>query len=58
MRAYAPVLEEIRSEFAGPVEILNIGDSLRAGQIISGVQAGRDILLTLERLEFLSRDRA
>lgn len=58
MRAYAPVLEEIRSNFAGSAEILNIGDSMRAGQIISGVQAGRNILLTLERFGFLAPDRA
>lgn len=56
MRAYAPVLEQIRSEFAGSAEILNIGDSLKAGQIISGVEAGRNILLTLERFGFLPSD--
>ena len=53
MRAYAPDLEEIRTNFRGSAEILNIGDSRKAGQIISGVQEGRNILLTLERLGFL-----
>ncbi|QAT48944.1 FAD-dependent oxidoreductase [Caproiciproducens sp. NJN-50] len=56
MRPYAPVLDGLRSDFSGSVEILNIGDSLKAGQIISGVQAGRNVLLTLERLGFLAPD--
>ncbi|MCI1964943.1 MAG: NAD(P)/FAD-dependent oxidoreductase [Oscillospiraceae bacterium] len=56
MRPFAPALEEINSEFAGAAEILNIGDSLKAGQIISGVRSGRNILRTLRRFGFLISD--
>ena len=37
-----------------PVEVLNIGDSVRARRIIDGTDAGRHMVLnTLERLNYL-----
>ena len=48
MRANAPVLDEIREAFADTnVEIINIGDSVRARRIIDGVQEGHNILNVL-----------
>ena len=48
MRANAPVLEEIREAYADTnVEIINIGDSVRARRIIDGVQEGHNILRVL-----------
>lgn len=45
MRANAPVLESLRENFdSSKVEIVNIGDSVRARRIIEGVQEGRNIL--------------
>ena len=35
------------------VEIVNIGDSKRARRIIEGTEEGRNILLTLEKHDFL-----
>ena len=47
-RANAPVLDEIREAFADTnVEIINIGDSVRARRIIDGVQEGHNILNVL-----------
>ena len=56
MKANAPVWESIEKEFEGEnVEILNIGDSVRARRIIDGTDAGRHMVLnTLERLDFLT----
>ena len=55
MKAYAPVWEAIEAEFEGKdVEVLNIGDSVRARRIIDGTDAGRHMVLnTLDRLGFL-----
>lgn len=54
MRANAPVLDEIREAFADTnVEIINIGDSVRARRIIDGVQEGHNILSTLADLDYL-----
>lgn len=54
MRANAPILDEIREAFSDTdVEILNIGDSVRARRIIDGVQEGHNILSTLADLDYL-----
>ena len=54
MRANAPVLEEIREAYADTnVEIVNIGDSVRARRIIDGVQEGHNILRVLSDMEYL-----
>lgn len=54
MKAYAPVWESIEAGFEGEdVEVLNIGDSVRARRIIDGTDAGRHMVLnTLDRLGF------
>lgn len=54
MKAYAPLWEAIEAGFEGEdVEILNIGDSVRARRIIDGTDAGRHMVLnTLERLGY------
>ncbi len=54
MKAYAPVWEAIEAGFEGEdVEVLNIGDSVRARRIIDGTDAGRHLVLnTLDRLGF------
>ena len=48
-------LDEIREAFAddSSVEIVNIGDSVRARRIIEGTDEGRNILNTLEKRSFL-----
>lgn len=55
MKAHAPILAAIEEGFAGEdVEVLNIGDSVRARRIIDGTDAGRHMVLnTLERLDYL-----
>ena len=54
MRANAPILEEIREVYADTnVEIINIGDSVRARRIIDGVQEGHNILRVLSDMEYL-----
>ena len=55
MRAYAPIWNDIQEAFVGEdVEVLNIGDSVRARRIIDGTDAGRHMVLnTLERLNYL-----
>ena len=54
MRANAPVLDEIREAFADTnVEIINIGDSVRARRIIDGDQEGHNILNVLADHEYL-----
>ena len=55
MRAYAPLWEDIVNGFEDEdVEILNIGDAVRARRIIDGTDAGRHMVLNaLERLEYL-----
>lgn len=54
MRANAPVLESLRENFdSSKVEIVNIGDSVRARRIIEGVQEGRNILNTLRKGNYL-----
>lgn len=54
MRAYSPVLEAMKEAFKEEdVEILNIGDSMRARRIIDGVAEGRNILNALKQKDFL-----
>lgn len=55
MRANAPIWNDIQEAFTGEdVEVLNIGDSVRARRIIDGTDAGRHMVLnTLERLNYL-----
>ena len=54
MKAHNPVFHEIRDSFADrPVELVNIGDSVRARRIIEGVQEGRNIISTLEKMGYL-----
>ena len=56
MQAFAPGLPELEEAFAeSGVEILNIGDSLRARRIIDGVGEGHNILAILERKGLLAR---
>lgn len=54
MRAYAPVLNELKEAFnSDEVEIMNIGDSIRARRIIDGVAEGRNVLNALKKRDFL-----
>ena len=55
MKAFAPVYSAIEEGFAGEdVEVLNIGESVRARRIIDGTDAGRHMgVNTLERLGYL-----
>lgn len=54
MRAYAPVLNELKEAFnSDEVEIMNIGDSVRARRIIDGVAEGRNLLNALKKRDFL-----
>lgn len=55
MKAHTPIWAELSSGFLGePVEVLNIGDSVRARRIIDGTDAGRHMVLNaLDQLGFL-----
>lgn len=54
MRANTPLLKALNEDFDGDdVEVVNIGDSLRARRIIDGVQEGRNILSILESQGFM-----
>ena len=51
MRAYSPLMNELEEKFASNgVEVVNIGDSVRARRIIEGVDEGRNITDTLKRI--------
>ena len=51
MRAYSPLINELAEKFtAKGVEVLNIGDSVRARRIIEGIDDGRNITDTLKRI--------
>ena len=51
MRAYSPLINELAEKFtAKGVEVLNIGDSVRARRIIEGIDEGRNITDTLKRI--------
>ena len=54
MRANTPVIDDLEKEYMDTqVEIVNIGGSKRARRIIEGTEEGRNILLTLEKHDFL-----
>ncbi len=55
MKSTTPVLSDIQAAFDGKddVEIVNIGDSVRARRIIEGTDEGRNILNTLEKRGYL-----
>ena len=55
MQAEHPVLQKIREAFEedDQIEIVNIGDSVRARRIIDGTEEGRNIINTLERRGYL-----
>lgn len=55
MKSSTPVLSDIMAAFEGKdeVEIVNIGDSVRARRIIEGTDEGRNILNTLEKRGYL-----
>lgn len=54
MRANAPIIAELHNIYdSTDIEILNIGDSVRARRIIDGIQEGRNILSVLERHDLL-----
>ena len=49
-----PSLQELYNHFIYEgVEVLNIGDSAQTRRIIEGVKEGRDILVALERQDFI-----
>lgn len=55
MKSVSPVLKELEDTFSREkVEIVNIGDSVRARRIIDGVSEGRNILNVLRKREYLS----
>ena len=55
MKAEHPVLQQIREAFEDDdsIEIVNIGDSVRARRIIDGTEEGRNILNTLRKRGYL-----
>lgn len=54
MRANAPILDKVREAFENKnVEIVNIGDSVRARRIIEGTEEGRNILNILAKHDYL-----
>lgn len=55
MKSYNPILEDLRQAYMDKdVEILNIGDSVRARRIIEGVDEGRNIINTLTKNNYLN----
>ena len=55
MKAEHPLLQQIREAFEDDdsIEVVNIGDSVRARRIIDGTEEGRNILNTLEKRGYL-----
>ncbi|MDD3184415.1 MAG: FAD-dependent oxidoreductase [Anaerostipes sp.] len=54
MESATPSLRELYDHFIMEgIEVLNIGDSAQTRRIIEGVKEGRDVLLALERRQFL-----
>lgn len=55
MKSASPVLTDIQEAFAADnsVEIISVGDSVRARRIIEGTDEGRNILNTLEKRGYL-----
>lgn len=55
MRAENAHVAELKDHFINKgVKVLNIGDSLRARKILAGIEEGRNILLTLEKMGVLN----
>lgn len=52
-KANTPVLAELQNAFGDEIEVINIGDSVRARRIIEGTDEGRNILNTLEKHGYL-----
>ena len=49
MRSYSPILKDLQDAFAdSDVEVLNVGDSVRARRIIDGTLEGRNIVEALK----------
>lgn len=56
MRANIPILDQLHAEFDGTdVEMVNIGDSVRARRIIEGTEEGRNILNVLDKRGYLEK---
>lgn len=55
MKSNQPVLQDIQQTFddESGIEVINIGDSIRARRIIEGTEEGRNILSTLEKHGYL-----
>ena len=54
MRSNNPVLEALKEEYSDTnIEVISIGDSVRARRIIEGVEEGRNIINTLTKHDFL-----
>ena len=54
MESATPALKDLYDHFIYEgVEVLNIGDSVQTRRMIEGVKEGRDILLALERQNFI-----
>ena len=54
MRYNNPVLEALKEEYSDTnIEVISIGDSVRARRIIEGVEEGRNIINTLTKHDFL-----
>ncbi len=54
MRSYSPILNDLKEAFKdSDVEVLNVGDSLRARRIIDGTLEGRNIVEILKIKGFL-----
>ena len=53
MKANTPVLAELQNAFGDEIEVINIGDSVRARRIIEGTDEGRNILNTLDKHGYL-----
>lgn len=50
MKSNSPILNELKEKYENiDVDIVNIGDSVRARRIIEGVEEGRNILTTLKK---------
>lgn len=54
MKSVTPVIAEIQESFQddNDVEIISVGDSVRARRIIEGTDEGRNILCTLEKRKY------
>ena len=54
MKSNNPVLKALEEEYSDTnIEIISIGDSIRARRIIEGVEEGRNIINTLTKHDFL-----